>query len=202
MSDPVVRLNTALEGRYAIERELGEGGMATVYLANDLKHERKVALKVLKPELAAVVGATREFSERDPAVSANGQWLAYSSDETGQLDVFLRPFPNVDDAKIQVSTDGGVGPLWSHSGGELFYVSGDAMIEMEPELQVLDRDTLFTIPPEILVSSGTSFYDVALDDQRFLMGRMYQGGGGESGAAPRYILVQNFFEELKERVPN
>jgi serine/threonine-protein kinase len=53
MSDIVERLNAALEGRYAIERELGEGGMATVYLADDLKHQRKVALKVLKPELAA-----------------------------------------------------------------------------------------------------------------------------------------------------
>ena len=51
---PVERLNAALEGRYRIERELGEGGMATVYLADDVKHERKVALKVLKPELAAV----------------------------------------------------------------------------------------------------------------------------------------------------
>ncbi len=50
MSDPVARLNAALEGRYAIERELGEGGMATVYLAEDLKHNRNVALKVLKPE--------------------------------------------------------------------------------------------------------------------------------------------------------
>ena len=63
MSDPVVRLNAALEGRYAIERELGQGGMATVYLADDLKHERKVALKVLKPELAAVVGAERFLAE-------------------------------------------------------------------------------------------------------------------------------------------
>ncbi len=63
MSDPVARLNSALEGRYAIERELGEGGMATVYLAKDLKHERKVALKVLKPELAAVVGAERFLAE-------------------------------------------------------------------------------------------------------------------------------------------
>ncbi len=53
MSDPVIRLNVALEGRYRIERELGEGGMATVYLAGDLKHSRNVALKVLKPELAA-----------------------------------------------------------------------------------------------------------------------------------------------------
>ena len=63
MSDPITHLNTALEGRYAIERELGEGGMATVYLAEDLKHERKVALKLLKPELAALVGAERFLAE-------------------------------------------------------------------------------------------------------------------------------------------
>ena len=63
MTDPITRLNAALEGRYRIERELGEGGMATVYLADDLKHERKVALKVLKPELAAVVGAERFLAE-------------------------------------------------------------------------------------------------------------------------------------------
>jgi serine/threonine-protein kinase len=63
MSDPIDRLNAALEGRYSIERQLGEGGMATVYLADDLKHERKVALKVLKPELAAVVGAARFLAE-------------------------------------------------------------------------------------------------------------------------------------------
>ncbi len=61
--DPITRLNAALEGRYRIERQLGEGGMATVYLADDLKHERKVAVKVLKPELAAVVGAERFLAE-------------------------------------------------------------------------------------------------------------------------------------------
>ncbi len=57
MSDPLTRLNAALEGHYSIERELGHGGMAMVFLAEDLKHHRKVAIKVLKPELAAVVGA-------------------------------------------------------------------------------------------------------------------------------------------------
>jgi serine/threonine protein kinase len=53
------RLSSALADRYRMERELGQGGMATVYLAHDLKHDRKVALKVLKPELAAVLGAER-----------------------------------------------------------------------------------------------------------------------------------------------
>ena len=62
-SNITIRLNTALAGCYRIERELGEGGMATVYLADDIKHERKVALKVLKPELAAVVGAKRFLAE-------------------------------------------------------------------------------------------------------------------------------------------
>ena len=59
MSNAIERLSAALADRYRIERELGQGGMATVYLAEDLKHGRKVALKVLKPELAAVIGAER-----------------------------------------------------------------------------------------------------------------------------------------------
>ncbi|MDF3051918.1 MAG: protein kinase, partial [Geminicoccaceae bacterium] len=63
MADSVSRLSTVLSDRYRIERELGAGGMATVYLAHDLKHDRKVAIKVLRPELAAVIGAARFLRE-------------------------------------------------------------------------------------------------------------------------------------------
>jgi serine/threonine protein kinase len=63
VSGPADRLAAALADRYRIERELGEGGMATVYLARDLKHDRDVAIKVLKPELAAVVGSERFLAE-------------------------------------------------------------------------------------------------------------------------------------------
>ena len=63
MSDHAERLQAALAGRYDVERELGAGGMATVYLAQDLKHDRKVAIKVLRPELAAVIGAERFLRE-------------------------------------------------------------------------------------------------------------------------------------------
>ena len=63
MADSLPRLSEALADRYRLEKELGAGGMATVYLAQDLKHNRKVAVKVLRPELAAVIGADRFLSE-------------------------------------------------------------------------------------------------------------------------------------------
>ena len=63
MTATLDRLTAALTDRYSIERELGAGGMATVYLAHDIKHDRKVALKVLRPELAAVIGAERFLAE-------------------------------------------------------------------------------------------------------------------------------------------
>ncbi len=88
MSDAVARLNAALEGRYAIERELGEGGMATVYLADDLKHERKVALKVLKPELAALVGAERFLAEIKTTANLTHPHILPLHD-SGEADGFL-----------------------------------------------------------------------------------------------------------------
>ena len=61
--DPLAQLTSALADRYRIEREIGRGGMATVYLARDLRHDRNVALKVLNPELGAVLGVERFLSE-------------------------------------------------------------------------------------------------------------------------------------------
>src|SRR5690242_21921768 len=63
MTEAGPHLTTALADRYRVQRELGQGGMATVYLAQDLKHDRPVAIKVLKPELAAVIGAGRFLRE-------------------------------------------------------------------------------------------------------------------------------------------
>ncbi len=94
MPDPNERLNAALEGRYAIERELGEGGMATVYLAEDLKHQRKVAIKVLKPELAAIVGGERFLAEiRTTANLQHPHILAlYDSGEAGEFLFYVMPY--------------------------------------------------------------------------------------------------------------
>ena len=88
MTDPIIRLNAALEGRYAIEREIGEGGMATVYLARDERHNRNVALKVLKAELAAVVGAERFLAEIETNAQLTHPHILPLHD-SGEADGFL-----------------------------------------------------------------------------------------------------------------
>jgi len=88
MTDPVARLNADLEGRYSIEREIGEGGMATVYLAEDPRYHRKVALKVLKPELAAVVGAERFLAEIETTADLQHPHILPLYD-SGEADTFL-----------------------------------------------------------------------------------------------------------------
>ena len=153
--------------------------------------------------------ATAEFAEQDPALSSDGRWLAYTSNETGRAEVYVRPFPDVDSYRVRLSTDGGSGPLWANSGSELFFVDADRRlivveVETDSEIRIVQRKTLFTIGPEYRLgglSGGSDFYDIAPDDQRFLMGR-FAGTAALSGDGRRFILVQNFFEELERLVPN
>ncbi len=102
MSETPTRLTAALSDRYRLERELGQGGMATVYLAEDLKHHRKVAVKVLRPELAAVIGAERFLSEirttanlQHPHILPlfdSGQTVGRSDGQEGSYLFYVMPF--------------------------------------------------------------------------------------------------------------
>ena len=145
------------------------------------------------------------YDEWAPALSPNGRWLAYASTETGELEVFVRPFPDVEQGKWQISTAGGTNPVWAHSGTELFYVSGAgemmvAQVETRTAFRVGERRALFRLGDEYMMGTGGSYYDVAADDQRFLMVRQAGVDDEEEPEAPKYILVYNWFEELKERV--
>ena len=105
MFDPITSLNAALEGRYHLQRELGQGGMATVYLAEDIKHERKVALKVLKPELAAVVGAERFVAEIKTTANLQHPHILPLFD-SGEADGFLYyVMPYVDGESLRQKLD-------------------------------------------------------------------------------------------------
>ncbi len=107
MPDPVSRLNEALEGRYRVERELGEGGMATVYLAHDLRHDRKVALKVLRPELTAAVGTDRFL--REIQVTANLQHPhilpLYDSGDAGGMFFYVTPLVRGESLRERLSRE-------------------------------------------------------------------------------------------------
>lgn len=93
-TDQFTRLNTALAGRYAIERQLGSGGMATVYLANDLKHRRKVALKVLRPEIGSALGSDRFVQEVEIAARLNHPHILalHDSGEAGGVLFYVMPY--------------------------------------------------------------------------------------------------------------
>jgi len=146
--------------------------------------------------------ATAEFAEQGAAPSPDGRWLAYSSNETGRLEVYVSPFPDVESDKVQVSSDGGRDPLWANSGSELFYLDFErrliaVRVATTPSFTVLQSQTLFTNPPRIMSQRITDFYDIARDDQRFLMGRLAAGASPDVFGV---VLVQNFFEELIEKV--
>ena len=150
--------------------------------------------------------ATETFWEQGPAISRDGRWLAYVSNETGRQEVFVRPFPDVDAGKWQVSTGGGMHPIWAHNGRELFFLSPD-----RGEVRVADFTvegsgfrrgpvrTLFAIPASVWWSSAGNhdLFDVAPDDERFLMVRVF---GAEEGVRD-LILVQNFDVELQRILP-
>jgi serine/threonine-protein kinase len=150
--------------------------------------------------------ATAEYAEQDPRVSGDGRWLAYTSNETGRNEVFVRPFPDVDAGKVQVSASGGFSPLWARDGRELFYVDGAnnliaVRFDASTTFRVTAQETLFPIPNGY-ARAGNNTIDVTPDGERFLMGR-FRTAGGTSGEldAPRLVLVQNFSEELRRRVP-
>ena len=145
--------------------------------------------------------ATR-FADRYPALSPDGRWLAYSTDETGRREVYVVPFPNAASARWAVSTDGGTEPVWARRGEELFYRNGlgDMVVvpvETEPTFSSGTPSVLFSATG-YLSNVSRREYDVSLDGERFIMIRQTS----EGNASSRLIWVQNFFEELKARVPN
>ena len=138
-----------------------------------------------------------EYTESDPQISPDGRWLAYTSNESGQSEVYIRPFPDVDSGKMQVSTRGGREPLWSPDGRELFYRNGlEAVavpVETEPALR-MGRPKILFQGPYLLQ------WDINPDGKRFLM--ISSPGADRATADRRTInIVLNWFEELKVRVP-
>lgn len=139
--------------------------------------------------------------ESSPALSPDGRWLAYASNESGTFEVYVRPFPNTADGRSQISAQGGQEPVWAHSGKELFYrVPGTTHTQMVMDVATGTtftsgaRRMLFPLP-RYSVFSVHQQYAVSPDDRRFLMIR---STGGDR--VDRLVVVENFFEVLRTRV--
>ncbi|HET8622649.1 MAG TPA: protein kinase [Gemmatimonadales bacterium] len=140
-------------------------------------------------------------AETSPALSPDGRWLAYASNESGTAEVYVRPFPDVAGGRWQVSLSGGSAPRWAKSGRELFYINGRLEMVVTPvrasgaTLEVGQPKVLFSANSFLLIPSFPT-YDVAPDDKRFVMLR--------SAAATEdteIIFTENWFEELRARAP-
>ena len=137
------------------------------------------------------------FQIRGPALSPNGQWLAYASNDTNKYEIYVQRFPEPT-GKYQISTGGGTEPLWSKTGTELFYRSGNKMtaVSMDTKRNVPQMGT-----PSVLFEgafagvSNDAWYDVNADGTRFLMlSRRCLGA--------RYIvIVQDWMNGIKALAP-
>jgi serine/threonine-protein kinase len=155
----------------------------------------------LPMDSAVVPLEVTEFQERAFSLSPDGRWMAYVSNRLGRNEVFVRPFPEAGTSLRQVSVNGGQQPVWGHSGRELFYVNGAnelvaVEVSTDPKFVAGQQEVLFGLDA-YQGNAAFAMHDVAPDDQRFVMMRI----GGEQGDDSELILVENWFEELRERVP-
>jgi len=140
--------------------------------------------------------------ENAVALSPDGRWLAYASNESGRFEVYVRPFPDVNSGRWQISRDGGNEPLWAHSGRELFFVDGSGhlvavRVQAGTAFTPGQQDVLFDAS-QFLADVAHTPYDIAPDDRHFYFVRT----GGQTATGPQVttaVLVQHWLTGLGQR---
>ena len=165
------------DGRTVVFQELGSFSSGIRTLAFD----SAPASRTIIPEA---------FNESAPVLSPDGHWLAYQSDQTGRMEVYVQAYP-VPGGRVPVSLQGGTEPAWAHNGRELFYRAGDSLmaasVTLSPTFAVTGRRGLFG--GTFLGGGNFRDYDVAPDDQHFVM---VTGGAAQS----TLFGMQNVFQRL------
>ena len=143
------------------------------------------------------------FNEQEPAFSPDDRWIAYTSNESGRFEVYVRPFPGPG-GKWQISTGGGLHPIWSRNGRELFYETLDNRIMVSTYTAKADSFAPDKPRPwsntQILDPTGVWNLDLAPDDKRFAVFARPEATAEEKGSVHVTVLL-NFFDEPRRRVP-
>lgn len=143
------------------------------------------------------------FDDTNGEISPDGRWMAYQSTESGQEEVYVRPFPDAASGRWQISNNGGTRPLWARNGRELFYYAQPGSVM---GVTIEAGATFVASTPKTVVAGAypaplnARTYDVSPDGRRFLLIKNVKPAD-DAAAAPRIIVVQNWFEELKRRLP-
>jgi hypothetical protein len=137
--------------------------------------------------------------ERRPTLSPDDKWIAYQSDESGSFEVFVRPFPDINGGRWQVSAGGGASPIWGADLREIFYRSGQnvmrAGVSVAPTFVPSTPSVLFA--SNMMPDAGGIQYGLAPDGKRFAMIRSH----GTSQQGSMYHVVLNWFDEVRARAP-
>jgi len=216
MSDALARLTIELADRYRIERELGAGGMATVYLAQDLKHQRRVAIKVLRPELAAAIGADRFLREITTTASLRHPHILplYDSGAAGDTLFYVMPFVDgeslrdrlkrekqlpLDDA-LQIAREVADALSYAHSRGIVHR-------DIKPENIMLEAGHAvvadFGIAKAISAASGDTLTQtgMAIGTPAYMSPEQAAGDGEVDGRSDLYALGCVLYEMLAGQPP-
>ncbi len=189
-------------GRGIAEASLSNDGQWLIYRINADSGNRDVYAVRAGRDTVATPLLTDRFNEDGPALSPDGKWLAYSSNESGRNEIFVRPFPNTAGGRWQISTAGGSAARWAHSGRELFYEapSGDMMVvpvTPGPTFAPGAPARLFPLSG-LLASNVVPLYDLTPDDKKFLMVR--SAAINQAPGAGQLVVVDNWLEELKAKM--
>jgi serine/threonine-protein kinase len=148
------------------------------------------------------------FFENNGIISPDGRWLAYQSNESGQYEVYVQPFPLVNGGRRQVSSRGGHFPLWAPNGRELFYMDGNGFLTTVPVQTSAAAAFNFGNATKLLdrsyVTADVRAYDVSRDGQKFLMIKNASAANQPDLSAPAptsMVVVLNWLEELRARLP-
>src|ERR1051325_3015717 len=216
MSAPLAALTIELAARYRIERELGAGGMATVYLAHDLKHQRRVAIKVLRPELAAAIGADRFLREITTTASLRHPHILplYDSGAAGETLFYVMPFVDgeslrdrlqrekqlpLDDA-LQIAREVADALSYAHSRGIVHR-------DIKPENIMLEAGHAvvadFGIAKAISAASGDTLTQtgMAIGTPSYMSPEQAAGDGEVDGRSDLYALGCVLYEMLAVQPP-
>jgi len=198
-------LTQHLDGGYPMS--LTPDGKSLVYLGHSAQGNPELFILPLDPKgLPRALFPGAKLTPFNANLSPDGRWIAYDSRESGQQEVYVRPFPAVDSGRWQISSEGGSRPVWSRPGRELFFVTAGNKIAVVA-IQSASGFTYAKAQPLFDATNYSSaernpfrMFDVSADGKRFLMIRNADAAVN-TVTRPSIVVVSNWFDEVKARMP-